>query len=135
MQLAGNSLLAQRGRKLLEVAVRAGADERVHARGCKALELTELREDVGARGDEGTGHLLTDDLGGPTLMQGVEVREQEADSNSLDTRPGERAGGLANLRLVELLEHLARRGHDALGDDLAGGGASRTGEPATGCPA
>ena len=58
VQVSGHALARERAREPLEVAAGRRADEGVHARGREALELAELREDVGARGDERARNLL-----------------------------------------------------------------------------
>ena len=103
----------------VEVAARLRADEGAHRRGREALELAELREDVGARRHERVGHLLAHDRRRAALVLGVEVREQEADGDRLDALLAELPRGGAHLVLVERHEHLAGRRHDPLGHDLA----------------
>ena len=115
---AADALLLDRAREPLQVAAGLRPDERVHARGREALELAELREDVGARSHERAGNLLGDDLRGPALVLGVEVGEEEADRDRLDAVLSELACDSPHVLLVERLEDLARRRHDPLDDDL-----------------
>ena len=135
VQLAADAPPASALGEPVEVAAGRGPDERVHRRGREALELAELREDVGARGDERVRDLLGDDLRGAPLVLRVEVGEEEADRDRLDAGLLQRAGRGAHLVLVERLEHLAARRHDPLAHDVAGAGGARTAAPATGCPA
>ena len=115
----GTPSSVERAREPLEVAAGRRADERVHAGGREALELAELRKDVGARRDERTGHLLRHDLGGPPLVLGVEVGEEEADGDRLDAGVLQRACRGPHLVLVQRLEDLARRRHDPLARDVS----------------
>ena len=119
MQLPRHALAGERARQPLEIAARRRSDERVHARGREALELAELREDVGARRDERARDLFRDDLGGAPLVLRVEVGEEEADRDRLDARLFQRAGGGANLGFVQRLQHVPGRWRDPFRDDLA----------------
>ncbi len=118
VQLSRHALGCERARQPFEVAAGGRPDERVHARGREALELAELREDVGAGGDERARHLLGDDLGRPPLVLRVQVREEEADRDRLDACVFECPGRSANLVLVERLDDLAGRRCDPLADHV-----------------
>ena len=105
--------------QLAEVASDLRADERVHARGGEALELAELRRDVGAGRHERVGQLLPDDRRRPPLVRRVEIGEQEAHGDRFHALVAQLARRAAHLVLVERHEHLARGRNDPLGDDLA----------------
>ena len=114
MQLPGDALVLQRRLEARQVAAGARPHEGVHAGGGEALELPELREDVGARRDEHAGHLLGNDGCRAALVLGIEVREEEADGDRLDARRAQFARSPAHALLVERHQHLAGGRNDAL---------------------
>ena len=67
-----------------DVVAHLRPDEGVHRRRREALELAELRGDVGRDGDERIRVLLEHDLAGAPLMRRVEVGEEEADRDRGD---------------------------------------------------
>ena len=119
VQLPGHAFAREGTSESLEIAARRRVHEGVHARRREALELAELREDVGARRDEGAGHLLRHDLGGPPLMLGIEVGEEEADGDRLDAGVLQRTCRRPHLVLVQRLQDLSGRWDDSLARDVA----------------
>ncbi len=102
-----------------EVTACPRSHEGVHAGGREALELAKLGEDLGARCHERARQLLANDVRGPALVLGVEVREQEADGHRLDAGLTKRARGHPDTVLVQRLQYVACRRSDPLSNDHA----------------
>ena len=69
-----------------QIAVEHRAGERVDRRRGPALELAHVRKHVRRAGDEQAGGGFRQDLGGASLVRGVGVGVQEADSHRLDAQ-------------------------------------------------
>ena len=119
MQLALDALRGERTREPVEVLGCRRTDEGAHRGGGEALELAELREDVGACRHERTGHLFPNDRRRTALVIRIQVREEKADGHGLDAVLAQFSCRGANLILVERREDLSGGRHDSLGDDLA----------------
>ena len=105
VEIARDARLLQPVLEAAHVVAHLGADEGVHRRCRKALELAELRRDPGRCGDEGFRPFLQHNGARALLMRGVDVGEEEADGDRLHALLAERAGGLAHALFVQRLQH------------------------------
>ena len=103
------------GEECCEIALQNRAEVGVGDGRAGALELADLRQDVGGAADVAARHLVDQDFLRAALVGIVDVAVEEAHRHRLDAALVEPRRDGAQARLVERLQHLAFVGR-ALGD-------------------
>src|SRR6516225_4968392 len=116
MQVCGEAFVAYAALEPSHVIAQPRPDKGVEQSRGKSFELAELRRNFGRGASETIRKFFLHDLPCPQLMRGVQIREQEADCDRLDSVGAERPSRLAHSFLVKRNQFFPARRHQALGD-------------------